>query len=78
MVLETCGPNLREETLKFWESSLIGNGNHIRFRVKQDRTLFPAIGFNLSKHYEDLINGSSVDLAFVVEVNEWRAKGTFN
>ena len=48
--------------------------SHIRFRVKQDRTSFPAIGFNLSKHYEDLINGSSVDLAFVVEVNEWRGK----
>ena len=27
-------------------------------------------------YYEDLINGSSVDLAFVVEVNEWRGKST--
>ena len=55
---------------------IIGNGNHIRFRVKQERTSFPAIGFNLSEHYEDLINVSSVDLAFVVEVNEWRGKST--
>ena len=55
---------------------IIGNGNHIRFRVKQERTSFPAIGFNLSEHYEDLIKGNSVDLAFVVEVNEWRGKST--
>jgi single-stranded-DNA-specific exonuclease len=55
---------------------IIGNGNHIRFRVKQERTSFPTIGFNLSEHYEDLIKGNSVDLAFVVEVNEWRGKST--
>ena len=55
---------------------IIGNGKHIRFRVKQEKTSFPAIGFNLSEHYEDLIKGNSVDLAFVVEVNEWRGKST--
>ena len=55
---------------------IVGNGNHIRFKVKQERTSLPAIGFNLSKHYKDLISGSLVDLAFVVEVNEWRGKST--
>ena len=55
---------------------VVGNGNHIRFRVKQEGTSFPTIGFNLSEHYKDLINGSLVDLAFMVEVNEWRGKST--
>jgi single-stranded-DNA-specific exonuclease len=53
---------------------VVGNGNHIRFKVKQEGSSFQTIGFNLSEHYKDLINGSSVDLAFVVEVNEWRGK----
>jgi len=30
---------------------IVGNGNHIHFRVKQERTSFPAIGFKLSEHY---------------------------
>ena len=53
---------------------IVGNGKHIRFRVKQGQTSFPAIGFNLFEHYEDLINGNSIDLAFVVEINEWRGE----
>ena len=51
---------------------IIGNGDHIRFKVKQDRTSFTAIGFNQSHHYETLISGEPVDIAYVVEINEWQ------
>ncbi|MFH1850899.1 MAG: single-stranded-DNA-specific exonuclease RecJ [Candidatus Neomarinimicrobiota bacterium] len=51
-----------------------GAGDHIRFRVRQERVAFDAIGFNLARHYEKLITGLPVDLAFVVETNEWQGQ----
>ena len=53
---------------------VIGNGDHIRFRVRQGRTMYDAIGFNLASHYEKLITGLPIDLAFVVEINEWQGQ----
>ncbi len=53
---------------------IIGKGNHLRFKVRQHQTVYDAIGFNLSHHYEKLIKGFPIDLAFVVEMNEWRGQ----
>lgn len=53
---------------------VIGNGDHLRFRVRQGRTVYDAIGFNLARHYEKLITGLPIDLAFVVEFNEWQGQ----
>jgi len=47
-------------------------GEHLRFKVRQGRRSFPAVGFNLSEKYEMLITGKPVDIAFVVESNEWQ------
>ncbi|MFQ6605126.1 MAG: single-stranded-DNA-specific exonuclease RecJ [Fidelibacterota bacterium] len=81
--LEKLGPygpgNMRP---KFQASGLevvgnpkvMGHGDHIRFRVRQGRTVFAAVGFNLSHHYETLIKGLPIDLAFVVETNEWQGR----
>ncbi len=55
---------------------LIGNGDHIRFTVSQNGRNYPAVGFKLSSHYEDLIRGIPIDLAYVVEVNEWQGSST--
>jgi single-stranded-DNA-specific exonuclease len=55
---------------------LIGNGEHVRFTVSQNGRNYPAIGFKLSSHYEDLIRGVLIDLVYVVEVNEWQGKST--
>ena len=46
-------------------------GEHLRFKVKQGLKSFSAIGFGLSKKYELLITGQPVDIACVVETNEW-------
>ncbi len=43
---------------------LMGNGEHN----------YPAVGFKLSSHYEDLIRGVPVDIAYVVEVNQWQGQ----
>ncbi len=55
---------------------LMGNGEHIRFTVSQNGRNYPAVGFKLAFHYEDLIRGVPVDLAYVVEVNEWQGNST--
>ena len=51
---------------------IIGNGDHIRFQVKQGHSTFPVIGFNLASKYENLIIGQPVDIACVVETNIWK------
>jgi single-stranded-DNA-specific exonuclease len=51
---------------------LVGHGEHLRFRARQRQSVYTAIGFNMAQHYEDLITGYPVDLAFVVEINEWQ------
>lgn len=55
---------------------IIGNGDHIRFKVKSGKKSFPVIGFNLAHKYEDLIKRHPIDLAFVVEINRWRGQET--
>ncbi len=56
--------------------TLIGNGEHLRFIVSQNGRNYPRVGFKLSSHYEDLICGVPVHLAYVVDVNEWRGLST--
>ncbi|MFQ6613134.1 MAG: single-stranded-DNA-specific exonuclease RecJ [Fidelibacterota bacterium] len=51
---------------------LVGKGEHLRFAVRQEGRTYPAIGFGLSRFYEDLISAKPVDLAYVVETNEWQ------
>lgn len=53
---------------------IIGKGGHIRFSARQNDRTYPAIGFNLAHFYENLITGQKVDLAYVVETNEWQGE----
>ena len=53
---------------------VIGNGDHIIFKVRQGQKVISVIGFNMSQHYEKLIKGRPVDLAYVVEINEWQGR----
>ena len=46
---------------------VVGNGDHIIFKVRQGQKVVSAIGFNMSMHYEKLIKGRPIDLAYVVE-----------
>ncbi|MFC1550409.1 single-stranded-DNA-specific exonuclease RecJ [Candidatus Neomarinimicrobiota bacterium] len=55
---------------------MIGNGEHLRFKVRKDGRVINAIGFGQAPHYEKLIKGFPVDLACVVETNEWRGHST--
>jgi len=53
---------------------VIGNGDHIRFQVKQKQSIMDVIGFGLAEHYETLILGRPIDIACVIETNVWRGK----
>ena len=51
-------------------------GDHLKFSVHQDGRTYPAIAFNMSHCYEKLIGGTPLDIAVVVEENEWRGNTT--
>jgi single-stranded-DNA-specific exonuclease len=53
---------------------VVGNGGHVVFKVRQSQKVISAIGFNMSKHYDKLIQGIPIDIAYVVEVNEWQGR----
>jgi len=50
--------------------------NHLKFKAKQGRTVLDAIGFNMGEYYELLIKNEPIDMAFVVEKNEWNGRVT--
>jgi single-stranded-DNA-specific exonuclease len=53
--------------------------DHLRFRVKQDRNIFDAIGFGLGDMIDEVRNnGRALDLVFSVDEHEWPASGTPN
>ncbi len=54
---------------------IVGN-NHLRFHVSQDERRLDCIGFNLGDLRPKLINGSDVDLAYLVEENTWQGRTT--
>ena len=53
---------------------VIGNGDHIRFQVKQKQSAIDVVGFGLANHYQDLILGHPVDIACVIETNVWKGR----
>ena len=53
---------------------LVGKGDHLKFRAKKGEASYDAIGFNMGNHYEKLITGKPIDIAYVVEKNEWQGR----
>ena len=54
---------------------LIGRDqNTLKFSVKQNKTPFESIGFNMVGHYEKLIQNSPIDIAYVIGENEWNGQ----
>ncbi len=45
---------------------------HVKFRACQNKIVISAIGWKLGKYYELLISNRPLDIAFVVEENEYR------
>ena len=54
---------------------LVGKkGEHIKFSIRKNNNTINAIGFNKGKDGEKMSNGQSIDIAYVVEKNEWKGK----
>jgi len=54
---------------------LIGSDqNTLKFTVEQNKIPFESIGFNMAEHYEKLIQKNPIDIAYIVEENEWNGK----
>ena len=75
--LESYGPgNMRPKfairnVIIVGNPKVIGDGDHLKFKVQQGKEVYGAIGFNMSLHYEKLIKDCPLDLACLVEINEW-------
>ena len=53
--------------------SLVGaSAAHLKFKVGQEGATFEAIGFNLADHYEKLLVNQPLNIAYVVEEDQWR------
>jgi len=48
--------------------------NTLKFSVKQNKTLFESIGFNMAEHYEKLIQNIPINIAYVVGENIWNGQ----
>ena len=48
--------------------------NTLKFSVKQNKTPFESIGFNMAEHYEKLIQNAPIDIAYVVGENYWNGQ----
>ena len=48
--------------------------NTLKLFVKQDKTPFESIGFNMAEYYEKLVQNTSIDIAYVINENEWNGK----
>lgn len=45
--------------------------NHLKFKAAQSRSVLSSIGWKMGSYYEMLISNRPLDLAFVIDENEW-------
>ena len=79
--LEPCGngcpkPQLVMENLTVDRITQVGNGRHMRLRLRSGRYSFNAIFFSATSESASIREGDLVDVAFVPQVNEFRGERT--
>jgi len=77
--LEPCGngcpkPMLMMEKLQVDRISMVGNGRHMRLRVRNGRHSFNAIYFGANPQTASIEQGDLVDIAFQPQVNEFKGE----
>ena len=78
-VLEPCGngcpkPVLVMENLQIDRISSVGNGRHLRLRLRHNNHSFAAIFFSCSAQSASVCEGELVDVAFMPQINEFRGE----
>ena len=79
--LEPCGnccpkPVLAMERLTVERISMVGNGRHMRLRLRQGHHAINAIYFSANPETASIEPGDLVDVAFTPQVNEFRGERT--
>ena len=77
--LEPCGngcpkPVLVMEDLQIERLGQVGNGKHMRLRLRSGHYSIPAIYFSATPQSASVAQGDLVDVAFVPQVNEFRGE----
>ena len=77
--LEPCGngcpkPVLMMENVTIERIQSVGNGKHLRLRLRRGRYGINAIYFSMSAQAASIVQGDLVDVAFVPQVNEFRGE----
>lgn len=80
-ILEPCGngcpkPVLMMERLQVERITMVGNGRHMRLRLRQGRHVINAIYFSANPQTASVESGDLVDVAFVPQINEYRGERT--
>ena len=79
--LEPCGngcpkPVLMMKKLTVDRISMVGNGRHMRLRLRSGRNYINAIYFSANPETASIRTGDVVDTAFVPQINEFRGERT--
>ena len=79
--LEPCGngcpkPVLMMERLQIEKLGVVGNGRHLRLRLRQGRHTVNAIYFSCGSEAASVAVGDLVDIAFTPVINEYRGERT--
>ena len=77
--LEPCGngcpkPVLVMEDLQVERITPVGNGKHLRLRLRSGRYSIPAIFFSATAESASIAQGDMVDVAFAPQINEFRGE----
>ena len=78
-VLEPCGngcpkPVLMMKNMTIERISMVGNGRHMRLRLRSGRTGVNAIFFSANPETASVQQGDVVDVAFTPQINEFRGE----
>ncbi len=78
-ILEPCGngcprPVLMMPKLTIDRISVVGNGRHMRLRLRSGRTVINAIYFSATPESASIRQGDLVDVAFTPQINEFRGE----
>ncbi|HTY08518.1 MAG TPA: single-stranded-DNA-specific exonuclease RecJ [Candidatus Edwardsbacteria bacterium] len=74
------GPGNRHPVLVSYQTRIVGSpyivgNNHLKFKVKQKHKIFDSIGFSFGDLLPEIEDpDAAIDLAFVLEENEWQGR----
>ncbi|MBT4036176.1 MAG: single-stranded-DNA-specific exonuclease RecJ [Candidatus Marinimicrobia bacterium] len=63
------------EVIGYPRPKIVGK-NHLKFKVRQGRTVMDAIGFGMAESLELLYSKKSLEMAYVLAENEWQGRKT--